>query len=29
MLQLAWVTNSQEYEILAYQGLSKQLFYMQ
>ena len=28
ILQLAWVTNSQEYEILAYQGISKQLFYL-
>ena len=29
MLQLAWVTDSQELEILAYQGIAKQLFYMQ
>ena len=29
MLQLAWVTNSQEFEIRAYLGLARQLFYEQ
>ena len=29
MLQLAWVTNSQEYEIRAYMGLARQFFYDQ